>query len=117
MANTKLLKSEPTGVVYADPAKPDYQVRFKTTNVNKGLNGVQVANYATEIIITDGNAITVGATGAIDAVSVRVRVSGTALSAARLTQIITALSTQLPAWNTEGVLKGFAPTTIPVVPA
>lgn len=116
MADLKLLKSEPTGVVYADPAKPDYQVRFKTTNVSKGMNGVQVQNYVTEIIVTDSNPITVGSSSANDAISVRVRVSGTVLSATRLDKIITALAVQLPTWENEGVLKGFAPATLPTVP-
>jgi len=116
MTALKLLKSEPTGVVFADPAKPDYQVRFKTTNAPKGLNGVQVQNYATEIIITDNNSVTLGSVSAQDAISVRLRVSGTAQSGARLDDIIAALASQLPSWVAEGVLKGFAPTTTPIVP-
>lgn len=116
MTALKLLKNEPTGVVFADAAKPDYQVRFKTTSAPKGLNGIQVQNYATEIIITDNNPVTIGSVSAMDAISVRVRVSGTSQSAPRIEDVIVALCAQLPAWVAEGVLKGFQPVTVPTVP-
>lgn len=116
MTALRLLRSDTTGVTYADPAKPDFQIRFKTTQANKSLNGLPVANYATEIIVTDSNPVTIGSVTAKDAISVRIRVSGTVNSAARLESVISMLTSHLDAWVDEDVLAGFSPTTIPTVP-
>lgn len=117
MSTLKVLKSEATGVVYADPQKPDFQVRFKTTNGQKGLNGVTVQNYVAEIIYTDNNPVALGSVSAQDAVSVRLRVSGSQASEARLDVILKSLAAQLPEWVDENVFVGFAPESAPVVPA
>jgi len=101
------------GVTYADPAKPDCTVRFRFSTVNKSLNGVQIPNYAAEIIANDNNSITVGEISALDALSVRIRVSGSVYSKARLRDILTSLAAKMPAWETENVLQGFRPTTAP----
>lgn len=118
MATLQLLRQENTGVVYSDPAKPDLTVRFRNTSVMKSLNGVSVRNQLAEIIYNDQNEVTV-ATGvtAKDAVSVRLRVSGCTLSAARLTVLLHALAEQIDTWNSQNVFAGFNPTTAPVIPA
>lgn len=117
MSTLKVLRNEPTGVLFADPAKPDLTVRFKTSETKKGLNGVSVQNYVEEIIVNDNNAISVGGVSAQDAISVRIRVSGTVESSSRLQAILVAISAQLPTWMAEGVLVGFRPETAPVIPA
>lgn len=117
MSTLKVLRNEPTGVLYADPAKPDFTVRFKTTEAKKGLNGVSVPNYVEEIIFNDNNSISIGGVSAQDAVSVRIRVSGTAESSARLEEILNAFAAQIPVWLAEGILTGFRPETAPVIPA
>lgn len=104
-----------SGVTYADPAKPDMTVRFRFSTTNKVLNGVQVPNYATEIIANDNNSITVGGVSALDALSVRVRVSGAIASAARLRDILTSVAAKLATWDTEHVMQGFRPSTAPDV--
>jgi len=111
-------KTDPNGVTYADPAKPDFTVRFRNTQSKKTLNGVSVDNYLSEIIYNDNNSIEV-ATGvdAVDAISVRLRVSGALASSTRITEIITALALQVGTWNTQHVFQGFNPTTAPAVPA
>lgn len=106
---------ENAGVTYADPAKPDCSVRFRFSSVNKTLNGVQVPNLATEIIANDNNSITVGGVSALDALSIRIRVSGTLYSKARLRDILTSLAAKLGTWETENVMQGFRPTTAPDV--
>lgn len=118
MATLQILRQENSGVVYSDPAKPDLTVRFRNTSVNKALNGVVVRNYLSEIIINDQNEVTV-ATGvtAKDAVSVRLRVSGCALSKARLTVLLHSLAEQIDAWDSQNVFVGFNPTAAPVIPA
>jgi len=103
------------GVTYADPAKPDCSIRFRFSSVNKTLNGVVTPNFATEIIVNDNNTITVGGISALDALSVRVRVSGALASKTRLRQLLTSLATQLGTWETENVMQGFRPSTAPVI--
>lgn len=104
-----------SGITYADPAKPDTTVRFRFTNTVKQLNGVSVPNYATEIIANDNNSITVGGVSAQDALSVRVRVSGTLLSKARLRDILTSVAASMAQWETENVMQGFRPATAPAI--
>lgn len=116
MPTTLSVKSqENAGVTYADPAKPDTTVRFRFSSTVKQLNGVSVPNYATEIIVNDNNSITVGSVSAQDALSIRIRVSGTLLSKTRLRQLLTSAATQLGTWETENVMQGFRPATAPVI--
>jgi len=116
MANLSLLKQDSTGVVYADPAKPDFTVRFKNTTAAKTLNGQNTKNYLCEIIANDNNTVTVGGTSVIDAVSVRIRISGAAESGTRLASIMASLAALTGTWNTQKVFQGFTPTTPPTVP-
>jgi len=117
MSTLTLLRQEPTGVVYADTAKPDFTVRFRNTQAQKTLNGVNTKNYLTEIIYNDGNAVTIGGVAATDAISVRLRVSGTVESAARLTVLLHSLADQIQTWDSQKVMQGFPPTSAPVCPA
>jgi len=104
-----------SGVTYADPAKPDMTVRFRFGSTNKVLNGVSVPNLSAEIIANDNNAVTIGGVSAQDALSVRVRVSGTLASKARLRDILTSLAAQVATWETENVMQGFRPSTAPAI--
>lgn len=104
-----------SGVTYADPAKPDTTVRFRFSSVNKTLNGIPTPNLATEIIVNDNNAVTIGGVAATDALSVRIRVSGTLASKARLADLLNSAAAQVGAWGTENVFQGFRPTTAPVI--
>lgn len=116
MSTTLSVKSQDnSGITYADPAKPDTTVRFRFTSVNKTLNGVVTSNYATEIIANDNNSITVGGVSALDALSIRIRVSGALESKARLRQLLTSLAAQLGQWETENAMQGFRPSTAPVI--
>lgn len=104
-----------SGVTYADPAKPDTTIRFRSSSVGKVLNGQSVPNLSTEIIVNDNNSVTIGGVAAQDALSVRVRVSGTLESKTRLRNILTSLAAQLGTWETENVMQGFRPSTAPVI--
>jgi len=116
MSTTLSVKSlDSSGVTYADPAKPDTTIRFRSTTVNKILNGVSTPNFATEVIVNDNNAVTVGGVAAVDALSVRIRVSGSLASKARLRTLVTSLAAQLGQWDTENVNQGFRPVTAPVL--
>lgn len=117
MATYKVKQMEPTGVLFADPAKPDSTIRFKGTDANKGLNGVTVKNFVEEIIVNENHAITINGSPAADPLSIRIRISGTQASSDRLKEFLLAICAQLPDWIDEGVLQGFRPETAPVVPA
>lgn len=104
-----------SGVTYADPAKPDMTVRFRSSTVNKQLNGVNTPNYAVDIIANDNNSVTVGGVSALDPLSVRVRVSGCLASKGRLRDILTSIAAKLGTWETENVMQGFRPTTAPTI--
>lgn len=109
----KIQKIEATGVVYADPSDPGLSIRFKQSEQGKTLSGVTVANHVTEIIVNDDNAITVSGVAAVDAVSLRLRVSGSTYSKARIKALLVALASDLDNWSDEDVFGGFRPTTIP----
>jgi len=116
MSVTLSVKSlDNTGVTYADPAKPDMTIRFRFTTTSKMLNGVPTQNYATEIIANDANSVTVGGVSALDAISVRLRISGSLPSKTRIRQILTSMAAQLGTWDTENVNQGFRPTTAPII--
>lgn len=108
-------QTDNNGITYADPAKPDCTCRFRSTTVQKVLNGVPVANQAVEVIVNDNNSVTVGGVAAIDALSIRLRVSGTVASKARLRDLVTSLAAQVATWDTENVFQGFRPSTAPVI--
>jgi len=108
-------QTDAAGVTYADPTKPDMTIRFRFSGTKKVLNGVQTNNYAEEIIVNDNNSVTVGGVSALDAISVRVRVSGALESKTRLRNILTSLAAQLGTWETENVMQGFRPSTAPVI--
>lgn len=114
MANLKLLNRQPNGVTYANPNDVNYTVRFKHSKNSKNLSGVAVANHVCEIIVSDLHQV-IPATGvnANDALSVRVRISGSEVSAARLQKIAANIGPQLSKWVQEGVFVGFEPTTLP----
>jgi len=103
------------GITYGDPAKPDCTVRFRFSSANKTINGVTVANNAAEIIMNDNNTVTVGGVSALDALSIRIRVSGTLASKTRLRQLLTSMAAQMGTWETENVMQGFRPSTAPVI--
>lgn len=112
----KVQKTENTGIVYAEPTDPDLSVRVKHQQSKKSLAGVAVTNQVTEIIWTDSNKVTLGVTEAQDAVSVRVRVSGALQSTDRKKALCAAMRTTLAKWESEDVLIGFNPTTVPDSP-
>lgn len=114
--STQFLNSDAYGSTFVDPTDPNFSVRFKTTRNRKNLNGIAVDNFVTEIIVSDLEPITVGSTDANDTLAVRVRVSGSEYSHARLQAILASVAEQIPTWNTENVLLGFRPSTVPVNP-
>lgn len=112
----KIQKIENSGVVYAEPTKPDLTVRVKHAAQAKTLNGVSVTNQATEIIITESHLITVGEVSATDALSVRLRVSGSLQATSRKKALLLALVSTIQNWDDEDVFSGFNPTTVPASP-
>lgn len=116
MALKRLTRSD-NGVIFADPADPNYTVRFKFSSGRKTIDGSRVDNNIAEIIISDLNTVNVGSNKSIvDSLSVRIRVSGSSLSHARQKAIIAALTKDLAKWASEDVLIGFEPTTVPSLP-
>lgn len=117
MSYTQLLHHTANGTTYADPANPDYTVRFKTTSNQKLVSGVKMINSIHELIINDVHDVTKGLVTVSDNLSVRVRISGSLDSRARLSAILSGLAAQLVAWDSENVFIGFEPTTLPTIPA
>jgi hypothetical protein len=114
IATMQLYSQQPNGVTYALPEDPDCTVRFKTSSSPKTLDGKRVTNYVTEIMMNDQHPLVIGDDNVNDALSVRVRVSGSAESMDRLEEMVGNLTAKLPSWLTENVLVGFRPTTLPV---
>lgn len=110
----KVQKTDNTGVIYSDPADPGLSVRFKQTEQVKSLAGVSVANHVTEIIINDDNTVTIGGNSTVDPVSIRLRVSGTSFSKARIKTLLGILDAA-DVWSDEDVYQGFRPVTTPAL--
>lgn len=113
---TQLYSRDANGVTFANPADPDYTIRFKNTQTRKSLAGVQVVNHVEEIVVNDLFPVTLGNTTANDSVSVRIRVSGSALAHERVKAILKSVAAQLPAWADGNVALGFEPTVPPATP-
>lgn len=103
------------GVTYADPAKPDCTVRFRFGSTTKVLNGIPTPNLTTEIIVNDNNDVTVGGVSAVDALSIRCRISGCAASVERIRQLLYTVGSRLTTWSDEHVMQGFRPSTAPQI--
>jgi len=114
IATMQLYSQQPNGVTYALPEDPDCTVRFKTSSSPKTLDGKRVTNFVTEIMMNDLHPLTIGDDSVNDALSVRLRVSGSAESMDRLEEMVANLSSNLSDWMSENVLLGFRPTTAPV---
>lgn len=112
----KIQKIETNGVVYANPANAT-TVRFRNTSTSKSLSGVVTKNQLTELIYNDDHPVSIAGQNSSDAISVRLRVSASPASQARVKQILLAMAAQLDEWTAEDVFLGFNPTTAPVVPA
>lgn len=115
VSTLKLHSQQPNGSVYADPLDPDYTVRFKTNSNPKTLDGQRTTNYVTEIIVNDLNDVTLGGKVTADALSVRIKVSGSIESIDKLKLMLQNVSDKLVTnWLGEDVLLGFQPVTAPV---
>lgn len=112
----KVQKIEQTGVVYADPADAGLSVRFKQSEQGKTLSGVPVTNHVTEVIVNDDNAVTINGVAATDAISIRLRVSASTFSKARVKALLVALAADVDGWADEDVFGGFRPVTAPSSP-
>lgn len=114
MASLKLLNRQSNGVTYANPQDVNYTVRFKHSKSMKTLAGVSMANHVAEIIVSDVHTVSPATNAsANDALSLRIRISGSEVSAERLQKIVASIGPQLSKWVTEGVFVGFEPTTLP----
>jgi len=111
----QVLRQLNDGIVYASPTKPDLTCRFKFTNSIKTLNGVSVSNNLREIIYNDNNPVVIGDVSANEAISVRIRVSGSVHSSARVRQLLLSFAAQTAAWEGQHVFAGFQPTTLPIL--
>lgn len=111
----KLHSQQSNGVTFVDPLDPDYSVKVKTNANVKMLDGQRATNYVTEIIANDNFGVTLPGGNVPDALSVRIRVSGSGEAHSRLKQMLTDVCTTLITdWLSEDVLLGFQPVTLPV---
>lgn len=116
MAKSQIYSRGPKGIVYANPSDPDCQMRLHTETFRKSLNGVQVENKRTDLVYTDLNPVTLpgkNGDGANDALSVRVRISGSTLSDKRLKEMMRNVGNSLIAWAEQPVIMGFEPSESP----
>lgn len=111
----QIQKIDTNGVTYASPTNAT-TVRFRNTSSPKILNGASSKNQLTEVIYNDENPVKIGDINGIDAVSIRLRVSASPASQARVKQILLAMADQLDNWADEYVFLGFNPVTVPVIP-
>lgn len=117
MSKTQLYSRDANGVTFANPADPDFTIRFKNTRSRKTLNGVSIDNYVEEIVINDLVPVSLDKVSANDSISIRIRVSGTAQSHERVKAILKSVAAQIPSWADGNVALGFEPTVAPDVVA
>ena len=110
----QLYSQQNNGVTFCDPHDPDFFVRIKTTSSPKVLDGVRAINYITEISANENHDVAIGGSTVSDALSVRIRTSGSQQSVERLVQMLTDLTAKVAAWGTENVFLGFKPVTPPI---
>lgn len=111
----KLYSQQPNGVTFSDPTDPDYTIRFKTNASPKIINGLRTTNYVHELIINEVAAVSgLGDGSSTEALSVRLRTSGSLESIPALKAMVSDLAAQLDQWLTEDILVGFPPATAPV---
>jgi hypothetical protein len=114
MTDLQKLRSDASGITFAEPSDPDNTVRFKQTASLKSLNGHSVKNQQTEIIANDLADILVGTETVQEALSVRIKVSGSHFAKERKRTLLLAIASKLGQWETEGVFEGFEPQTPPI---
>lgn len=103
------------GPTYRDPDQPHLSVRFKSKTGNKTLGDLVTENVVSEIIVNDSLTVSDGGVSGSDALSLRVRVSGSSLSNARVTELLGMLAGQLMTWDSEHVFQGYNPVTTPTI--
>lgn len=110
----KTVKIDQYGITYADPTDPNKQIRFKTTSARKNVDGTSLVNYVSEIILNDENSPTVcDQTCSNEAISVRLRVSGSLESRDAVESLINILTSNMPQFIADNVFYGFQPSTPP----
>lgn len=119
MSQTQIQTRDAYGTTYADPADVNFTVRFKHTSTRKALGTTTTENHVLYIIVNDLYDVATGTnTTSADSLSVRVRISGSSKSDARLGAIVAQIAAQLPSWvRDDKVHLGFEAKTAPVNPA
>lgn len=110
---TKVKTRDQYGVTFSAPTEPGLTVRFKTTSSQKSIDGQSMVNHVSEVIVNDLNNVTVSGESVNDPISVRLRISGSVHSRARLTTILTELADRITTWDSEDAYIGFEPSTVP----
>ena len=106
----QVLTRDSNGITFSDPDHPQYTFRTKTSKTKKSLNGQNVDNYVTEIIINDTSPIALpGGTNVGDALSIRLRLSGSGYSEARVNSLLKNLAGYIPKFVTSHSFLGFEP--------
>lgn len=118
MSQTQVQTRDAYGTTYADPTDVNFTVRFKHTSTRKALGTTTTENHVLDIIVNDLYDVATGTnTTSADSLSVRVRISGSSKSDARLGAIVAQIAAQLPSWvQDDKVHLGFEAKTAPVNP-
>lgn len=117
MSSTQFYRNTPKGIIFADPAKPDYRVRFDHTELTKKVGTGTTSTQITEVRINDAHDIVVDGVSGTDNIAISLRVSAAPESKARVKSILSQLGVQTPVWSDENVFNGFQPTTLPINPS
>lgn len=121
MPAMKLYRQEINGQIFRDPTDLDLSLRFKATTSQKTVDGVRANNNVLEIIANDVHTVLSDISQdktIADPLSVRIKLSGSPNSRARLVEIFTAIAAQLEVWVAdENAMEGFPVLTVPVIPA
>lgn len=110
---TKIKTRDAYGVTFSSPEDSDLTIRFKTNMSKKSVGGKMLTNSLSEVIYNDVNPVTVGTETVNDALSVRVRISGSTLSSDRISEVLSDIAGHLVTWDGEDVFIGFEPQTPP----
>lgn len=116
MTQMRVLSRSATDVTFADPTDPNCTIRVKRSGGVKKIGPLSVDNNVTEVISND--TVTLSEGGTIlgdDAISVRMRISGSARSKSRLLRLMNMTIAYVEALEDDGVFEGFEPTATPTI--
>jgi hypothetical protein len=100
-----------------DVSEDGLLVRISHGESEKVVGGQRTTHHKTTIVINDDTDITLNGETVAERVAVRITLAGSSAAGARMQQLLADVVASSSTWLTEGVFKGFTPSTYPTITA